>query len=162
MRYTTVWWRTYFQNITASFCFGQSIINGWDLKFRGRIICLTEVDCKYLIPLCRFHLIVRVLEIDTPVTFLNGLCLKLFKCFQLSILIYSCLLHFLICRNFRSLGFFSSAFYLSPFPTKAVMQVFFVFLSRFKDECQSSDYFLRSFPGDFPIGGGINASQAQW
>ncbi|XP_074623371.1 uncharacterized protein LOC141881470 isoform X4 [Acropora palmata] len=55
----------------------------------------------------RFHLILRVLEVDTPVTSLKGLCLK------------------------------------------------------FKDECQSNDFFLRSFPGDFPIGGGNNASKTQ-
>lgn len=38
---------------------------------------------------------------------------------------------------------------------------FFVFLSRVKDECQNRVFFLQSFLGDFPIGGGNNASQTQ-
>ena len=36
----------------------------------------TGADCWYFIPLCRFHLIVRVLEVNTPVTFHNRLFQK--------------------------------------------------------------------------------------
>ena len=75
-------------NLYIIFLLGQSTVNEWDLKFRGRISRQGREDCSYFIPLYKFHLIVRVLEADIPDTLVDlnrvcDFCVKYFLNFKL-------------------------------------------------------------------------------